>query len=88
MGWNHLQFKRQDPVLKYIAEGDFVYFVHSYYAVSEGSEVVASALYGVDIPAVVRQGNVTGMQFHPEKSGSVGHRLLKAYSEMIDKEDV
>ncbi len=83
MGWNDLKFNNQDPILKYINEKDYVYFVHSYYIKSSGSELVAYADYGVKVPAIVRKDNIFGMQFHPEKSAQVGLNLLKAYGEMI-----
>ncbi|MCQ1529628.1 imidazole glycerol phosphate synthase subunit HisH [Lutispora saccharofermentans] len=83
MGWNDLKFNKQDPILRYINEKDYVYFVHSYYIKSSGSELVAYADYGVTVPAIVRKDNIFGMQFHPEKSAQVGLNLLKAYGEMI-----
>lgn len=83
MGWNSLKFKKTDPILKYIEEEDYVYFVHSYYAVSSNDEVVAYSEYEVQIPAIVRQGNIYGIQFHPEKSADVGERILRAYKELI-----
>lgn len=83
MGWNNLLFKTSDPLLKYIKEGDYVYFVHSYYVKENNDEVLAYAEYGVDVPAIIRKGNVYATQFHPEKSGEVGLNILKAYGEMI-----
>ncbi len=83
MGWNSLDIKRNDPLVKYIDEGDQVYFVHSYYVKSSGEEWLATTEYGVTIPAIVRQGHVIATQFHPEKSGMVGANLLKAYLEVI-----
>lgn len=86
MGWNDLKFEKDsDPVLRKIKEGEYVYFVHSYYADSDGSEIVAFAEYGKKIPAIVRQGSIYGMQFHPEKSGDTGERLLEAYRDMVEK---
>ncbi len=85
MGWNNLKFKNNDPILKYIKEDEFVYFVHSYYAVSDNSEVLAYAEYEKDVPAIVRKNNVYGIQFHPEKSGETGFNILKAYKEIIEK---
>ena len=83
MGWNSLTFAKTDcPVLKYIAEGDFVYFVHSYYAADCDDSLAAWADYGVKIPAVVSHGNIYGCQFHPEKSGNIGLSILKAFSEI------
>lgn len=84
MGWNNLKFeKSDDPILKYIKEGDYVYFVHSYYANSSNKELVAYSEYEKKIPGIVRKDNVYGIQFHPEKSGEVGHNILKAYKELI-----
>ena len=83
MGWNDLKFEKDsDPVLRKIKEGEYVYFVHSYYADSDGSEIVAFAEYGTKIPAIVRQGNIYGMQFHPEKSHHFGAMLLKNFAEL------
>ena len=83
MGWNSLAFaKSASPVLKYITEGDFVYFVHSYYANNCDEAVSAWAEYGVKVPAVVERDNVFGCQFHPEKSGKVGLEILRAFSEI------
>jgi len=78
-----LKVNKQDNILKYIKNEDFVYFVHSYYAVSSMEEVIAYSDYGVKIPAIVKYKNVYGMQFHPEKSSETGERLLKAFAEMI-----
>lgn len=86
MGWNQLKINDENSdneILKYVKKGDYVYFVHSYYAKSDFKEVVAYADYGVKVPGVVAKGNVYGMQFHPEKSGETGLNLLKAFGEMI-----
>lgn len=82
MGWNSLEFVRDDPVLKYIKDGDDVYFVHSYYA-NTLIHTLAKTNHGVEIPAIIKQGNVYATQFHPEKSGEVGLRLLKGYGELL-----
>jgi len=84
MGWNNLKFKKEDPILKYINEDEYVYFVHSYYAVSDNSELLAYAEYEKLVPAIVRNNNVYGIQFHPEKSGDTGLNILKAYKEIIE----
>ncbi|WP_367306407.1 imidazole glycerol phosphate synthase subunit HisH [Alicyclobacillus acidocaldarius] len=79
MGWNSLELRApHHPLLRDVREGDYVYFVHSYYAVAErGEDVIARTTYaGVDVPAVVARGRVMGTQFHPEKSGAVGERIL------------
>lgn len=84
MGWNNLKFKKaDDPILKYIKEDDYVYYVHSFYANSSNKEVVAYSEYEKKIPGLVRKDNVYGLQFHPEKSGQVGANILRAYKEMI-----
>ncbi len=83
IGWNALNFNGdKHEIFKYINEGDFVYFVHSYYGAKCESSVIATAEYGADLTAAVAQGNVCGCQFHPEKSGDVGLKILKAFCEM------
>lgn len=84
MGWNSLNYEVQSPILNGIDEGSYVYFVHSYYAVIEGNNILnAYADYGVKVPGVVSSGNVYGIQFHPEKSGDVGLKMLKNFGEMV-----
>ena len=83
MGWNKLEFKgKKDILFKYLNEGDFVYFVHSFHGTGCEESLIATAEYGIDITAAVRQGNVWGCQFHPEKSGKVGLAILKAFCEI------
>lgn len=82
MGWNKLNLAKADPIFKYIVPGDYMYFVHSFYAKNCIENTLAFAEYGVAVPAVVKNGNVYGMQFHPEKSGAKGLALLKAFSEI------
>ncbi|MEA5040131.1 MAG: imidazole glycerol phosphate synthase subunit HisH [Clostridiaceae bacterium] len=82
MGWNALRFapgQETCPLLSGIRDGDYVYFVHSYYAAECGPAVAAYTDYGVPMPAVVWQDNVMGCQFHPEKSGQTGLAILKAF---------
>ena len=82
IGWNSLDFVgEKSELFKYLKNGDFVYFVHSYYADCEGS-IIATSEYGAPLTAAVASGNVYGCQFHPEKSGEVGLRILKAFAEM------
>ena len=86
IGYNALTFKKNHPLFKYIKEGDYVYFVHSYYAVDCEDSLLAYAEYDKDITAIVGKDNVMGCQFHPEKSGNVGLNILRAFSEMeMDK---
>ena len=89
IGWNPLLLKGdKHPLLRYIDEGDCVYFVHSYFAtdctdLADGtSAVIATAEYGKELTAAVARGNVMGCQFHPEKSGKVGLAILRAFCEM------
>ncbi|HIU61868.1 MAG TPA: imidazole glycerol phosphate synthase subunit HisH [Candidatus Coproplasma excrementigallinarum] len=83
MGWNSLSFVRPSPIYKYLTGGEYVYFVHSYYAKGCSGSVTATAEYGgIDITASVGRGNVFGTQFHPEKSGAVGLKILRAFSEL------
>lgn len=82
MGWNRLKFNNSSTILANIEE-DFVYFVHSYYVKTSARDVViASCDYDVEVPAVVGRGNVFGMQFHPEKSGKLGMKLLQNFTEL------
>lgn len=85
IGWNGLIMKKESPLMKYTRQGDCVYFVHSYYATDCASAVIATAEYGVELTAAVADGNVLGCQFHPEKSGEVGLKILKAFVEMGEK---
>ncbi len=82
MGWNKLIFKKNNPIFKYINDGDYMYFVHSYYGKNCDESLLAVSEYDVLVPAVVNNNNVYGMQFHPEKSGEKGLLLLKAFSEI------
>ena len=82
IGWNALHFKQESPLFRYIKDGDFVYFVHSYYAADCDDAVIADTDYGAPLTAAVASGNVYGCQFHPEKSGKVGLQILRAFSEM------
>ena len=81
IGWNALCKKGDHPLLKYVREGDCVYFVHSYHACRCEESVIATAEYGADLTAAVASGNVMGCQFHPEKSGDVGLSILRAFCE-------
>lgn len=83
MGWNSLQMKRDDPLFRYVKEGEYVYYVHSYYAENCADDTLAVSQYGnVAVTGAVRRGNVWGTQFHPEKSGDTGLRILKAFAEL------
>lgn len=80
MGWNSLEFQKEDPLLRYVSDGEYVYYVHSFYARRCAESTVAVSRYGnVAVTGVVHGGCVWGTQFHPEKSGDTGLRILKAF---------
>ena len=83
MGWNSLQIVKDDPLFKYFKDGEYVYYVHSFYAKDCAASTLGTSRYGnVAVTGAVRNGNVWGTQFHPEKSGDAGLRLLKAFAEL------
>ena len=85
MGWNALSFpkgKEKSPLFKYTPEGSYVYFVHSYSAVECDDAVIATADYSYPVTAAVQKENVFGVQFHPEKSSTLGLNMLKAFTEV------
>lgn len=82
IGWNELALKQPSPLMKNTANGDYVYFVHSYYAETPAEYVIATTEYGVEMTAAVQKDNVYGCQFHPEKSSEVGLSILKAFCEL------
>ena len=84
IGWNALSFCKESKLLRYIKEGDCVYFVHSFYVDPSAESVVATAEYGKAVTAAVQKDNVMGCQFHPEKSGEVGLSILRAFCERED----
>lgn len=82
IGWNELALKQPSLLMKNTANGDYVYFVHSYYAETPAEYVIATTEYGVEMTAAVQKDNVYGCQFHPEKSSEVGLSILKAFCEL------
>ena len=82
IGWNSLNFNEDEPLFKYINNGDCVYYVHSFYGRDCDESTIATSEYGVTITGAVRNGNVYGTQFHPEKSGQVGLDILRAFMEV------
>ena len=85
MGWNALKMVKPSPLLKYTREGEYVYFVLSYSAVACEESLLAVTEYGAELTACVGTGSVYGCQFHPEKSGEAGLRILKAFCETEDR---
>ena len=82
IGWNALHLLKDDPLFRYIREGEYVYYVHSYYAKGCAASTLAVSDYSIPVTGVVRAGKVYGTQFHPEKSGGTGLRILKAFAEL------
>ena len=85
IGWNALRFPVRRPVsplFKHVKEGDCVYFVHSFCGTECEESVIASAEYGAMLTAAVGTGQIYGVQFHPEKSGATGLRILQAFCEL------
>ena len=84
IGWNALRIRKDSPLLRNVTQGDFVYFVHSYFAAQCEGSVIADTSYGQWLTAAVQNKNVFGCQFHPEKSGTVGLNILKAFAQLED----
>jgi len=79
IGWNALRFAQEEPLFKYIKQGDCVYYV---YGKDCADSVIADSMYGIKITGAVRNGRIYGTQFHPEKSGDVGLNILRAFMEV------
>ena len=83
IGWNALELLRpQDPLFRYLRQGEYVYYVHSYYGKDCAASTLAVSEYSIPVTGVVREGWVYGAQFHPEKSGDTGLRILQAFAEV------
>ena len=82
IGWNALHIVRDDPLFRYIREGEYVYYVHSYYGKNCTGSTLAVSDYSIPVTGVVRAGRVYGTQFHPEKSGEVGLQMLRNFAEL------
>ncbi|EIM8286491.1 imidazole glycerol phosphate synthase subunit HisH [Listeria monocytogenes] len=81
MGWNQLQIKRATPLTKQL-DGEYVYYVHSYYANCPEEYIIATSGYSIEVPGMINNGNIYGAQFHPEKSGQIGLEILKGFKEV------
>ena len=82
IGWNALHIVKDDPLFRYIREGEYVYYVHSYYGKNCTESTLATSEYSIPVTGAIRAGKVYGTQFHPEKSGDTGLRILKAFAEL------
>lgn len=84
MGWNKLLNPKEDVLMENLVESPYVYFVHSYYCIPDGTDTtLAHCEYGQTFSAAVRKDNVWGMQFHPEKSQDIGLQILKNFAEKV-----
>ena len=82
IGWNALRILRPDPLFRYLRQGEYVYYVHSYYAKHCAESTLAVSDYSIPVTGAVRSGLAWGTQFHPEKSGDAGLRILQAFAEL------
>lgn len=87
IGWNALDILRPNAMTAGVQQGDYVYFVHSFMAVpAEEGDLAAVTDYGARVPAMVARGNLFGCQFHPEKSGKVGLKMLQNFAKLMEVE--
>ena len=82
IGWNDLKIYKNEPLFKNLGKNPYVYFVHSYYLKTEAPVVSATTFYGKEIQVAVQKDNIFATQFHPEKSGDVGLKILKNFGEL------
>lgn len=86
MGWNRIRFKKNNSLFDGLPDSPHLYFVHSYFAEPlEASAVIATTKYGLDFPSVITSDALYGVQFHPEKSGEMGLRILRNFSGLITR---
>lgn len=83
MGWNSIRVRKDAPILRDIADGSMVYFVHSYYVAPESDAVGAVTEHGIEYCSVIWKDNICATQFHPEKSGAIGLKMLANFMEAV-----
>lgn len=83
MGWNRLTKTKEMPIWNRVADGSFVYYVHSYYAECPNDMICGTSEYGISVPGLVAKGNIFGAQFHPEKSGEIGIQMLANFKGVV-----
>lgn len=82
IGWNAIEWKQENTLTAAVPSGSMAYFVHSFYCTpAESSDVLATTFHGIEYASAVQRGNITGVQFHPEKSGDVGLAIIRAWAE-------
>jgi glutamine amidotransferase len=84
MGWNTVEIVKETPLLEDVRNGSYFYFVHSYYAIPEEDIVTGTTNYGSNFPSVIEKNNVYSTQFHPEKSGNSGLKLLENFVSIVE----
>jgi glutamine amidotransferase len=83
IGWNQVQIQNKSDLFNGIPDGSFFYFLHGYYLSStEHDSIIATTKYGIDYPSAIEKGNIAAVQFHPEKSGDIGLKLLKNWVDL------
>ncbi len=88
IGWNQIDIRRDAPLLRAVTDHSFVYFVHSYYAVPEEDVALCTTDYALPFTSVVQKENISGIQFHPEKSQTTGLRMLANFAGVGDRHAV
>ena len=86
IGWNDLKIIKKDGIFKSTNTGDYTYFVHSYYLDTDEDIIAATVNYGIEIGIAVERQNISACQFHPEKSGEIGLRMLRAFAKRCGEE--
>lgn len=82
IGWNAIEWQKENSLTAAVPSGSMAYFVHSFFCTpAESSDVLATTFHGIEYASAVQRGNITGVQFHPEKSGDVGLALIRAWAE-------
>jgi glutamine amidotransferase len=85
IGWNAIEWQKDNSLTAAVPSGSMAYFVHSFYCKPlESSDVLATTFHGIGYASAVQRGNITGVQFHPEKSGDVGLALIRAWAESVN----
>lgn len=88
IGWNQIEIKKKSPILEGISDGDFFYFVHSYYAAPDDPSVIAATTnYGIDFTSIIWKDNLFALQCHPEKSQKLGLKVLSNFGKLVYDEN-
>jgi len=85
MGWNRIKITKDHEILDGVEDGSYVYFVHSYHMKTDDKYIITKTEYGIEFTSGVAKDNIIGFQFHPEKSGKVGLKMVKNFVEMCKR---